>query len=185
MTGLIGSQRLFAAYPPHTLFWILWLGVNAFVLLGRKIFEGRFYNVAVSSWLGSAMLIGCMTNAGEVLRESNLVLPSWLINPTFHVVIGAICIAAGANMTRVEIRRIGWRNMEIVDRVFNLVIGPAFMYLLFTLVPITLLRGAHDQIYWTAGELVVYALTLWYDTYTGRIHQPEWLEFEDLYGRDY
>ena len=176
---LFGSHRLFATMNPWVLGVVLYFGVNAFVLLGRKIFEGRAYNVAYSSWLGSAALIGCMSIAGHVLHRPDLPLPAWLTSSMYHQIVAGVSIVIGICMGALAIYQTTWAKSQWVDLAFNLVIAPLFMYLLATLLPvINLYLGVNvPTIYktMTIVLLMLYGVTAIIDIRTGRLHQPEWV----------
>lgn len=173
---LFGSQHLFAIYSPWLLGVVLYATIMILVLLGRKIFEGRAYNVAYSSWLGGATLIGCMSIAGRALHRPDVVLPAWLASSTYHVTIAEISIMIGIFMGALAIYQTTWRESQVVDLAFNFLMAPAFIYGLVTLLPVTCFQGTPFEKTATVVLIVAYLVTAIIDIRTGRLHQHEWLE---------
>jgi hypothetical protein len=172
--NLVDSHRLFADLPPFIIFAILFVGVNAFVLIGRKITEGEYYNVSFSSVIGGGALMGCMSIAGHILHRPDLVLPDWLVSAKFHDVSQVISLVIGALMGLLAIYQTSLIKSKFVDLWFNFAIAPLFLYLLGTLLPVTYFQGDALEKTATFVLLVLYAVTAIMDIKSGRLHQPEW-----------
>lgn len=173
---LFGSHQLFATLNPWGLGVFLYAFIMLLVLLGRKIFEGRAYNVSWSSVVGGAALFACMAIAGQVLHRPYLMLPSWLLSITFHQIAAEAGIVIGICMGAVAIYQTTWVKSQWVDLAFNFLMVPAFFYLLGTLLPVIYFQGTADEEMATVVLLIVYGVTAIIDIVTGRLHQPEWLE---------
>jgi hypothetical protein len=152
----------------------LYIGCIAVLPLGRKLFEGVAYNVALSSKWGDLALICCVLIAANILKKQNVEIP-WIFRRGFHTTCVTMAPLVGIGLQVRAAAAHGWRFGELMDGYHNLVIVPVFLYLLVATLPIVHLYGTRAQVLRTFAFLLLWGSLVCYDFVTGRLEQRSWL----------
>lgn len=152
----------------------LYIGCIALLPLGRKLFEGVAYNVALSSKWGDLALICCVLIAERTLRKQTVEIP-WINRRGFHATCRTLALLVGIGLQVRAAAVHGWRFGEIMDCYHNLIIVPVFLYLLVAALPIVYVYGTRVQKLGTVALLLLWGSLVCYDFATGRLEQQSWL----------
>jgi len=171
---------LLAENPVWLTLVILYVATIGILPLGRWLFEGFRYNVALSSKYGDVALIVCVLIAASILKRQPV--EPWLASSTFHGVAIGLSIGIGL-IAEVLVRANPSLRMgcEIMDVYHNLFIVPLFVYLILAIaIPAIYLYGTGLQKIVSLSLLVAWATLFVYDLHTGRLNQREWLTKNDV-----
>lgn len=150
----------------------LFVGMTLYVLsvgiifVGRRILEGRFYNVAFSSWVGDAFLIGIiLITKGVLTRDS---ASSYSLCWHAAAIVSSLLVGILVN----------WivPAKQWMDIYHNLVVIPLLFYLVVFVSSYTILfHGSPMQKVVAAACFIMWFALAVYDWTSGRIDQRVWL----------
>lgn len=165
---LIGSHYFLNAYPLYV-YPLIFLFGYLILLGGRKLFEGRAYNVSFSASWGCACLTGFLIIAAWIIQQPDCHPVNWMESKYFHFIVMIVSII----FTIVNI--LSTRPKQIMDKWwFAMFVFPLFIYFVLTTVPIYLYGSLIQKI---AGcdLLLLWLLLVRYDSKKERLDQRRWI----------
>ncbi|MEK7612772.1 MAG: hypothetical protein AAB449_01335 [Patescibacteria group bacterium] len=168
--NLWASHYVLAVAPLWLTAAVLYFFTIAVLYLGRAVFEGMSYNVALSSKFGDVGLIMIVLIGATILQRDGLYLPHWASGAGSH---GALAFCAAA--IGITIFIVVWSE-QVMDNYHHMIIVPLFLYLLASVAPVIYLNGTRLEQWGSMVLLAIWLALLGLDAYTGRLEQRAWLE---------
>mgnify|MGYP003395363423 CR=1 FL=1 len=141
------------------------------IRIGRKVLEGRGYNVALSSDIGDIFIVLAIA-VGIYILQRGAMIPWWMGDGPQHTGLFAAIVAVsivGCWLT------LGSRSGQVMDIYHDVVVFPTLLFLFIMLAPIVYLSGTPAQKIVALACVVVWAGLAVFDFKTGRIDQRSWL----------
>ena len=176
MQTFVGSHWVLANLSWWGSILILWILTIGILPVGRLYFEGYGYNVAWSSKYGDWALIMCIVIAAFILQRPGH-LPSWLISGTYHIVCGALAVAAGILLVTVANPL---TREQVMDNYHNFFVVALLFYLLATTLPVVYWGGMTGEKVIVLCLLLLWAGLVVVDFQTGRSDQRSWLAKQSI-----
>lgn len=144
---------------------ILYTFCVGIVFVGRGYFEGRMYNIALSSYIGDTFLIAIVLIAKGILErdKTSLLNLNWLISIGLSLLVGIL---------------VNWTvpAKQMMDIYHNLVVIPLLFWLVvFVSSQPIVFHGSTMEKIGAAMCLVMWLVLAAYDWSSGRIDQRAWL----------
>ena len=164
---LVGSHQFLNAFPLYV-YALIFVGFYLLLLGGRKLFEGKAYNVARSADMGDAALTFFIILAARVIQKPNFNPAGWMETGIFHWIVAGLSFL-------VIIYFLLQKPRHIMDFFHAIVIAPIFFYLIITTIPIYWCYTG--IIYKIIGLLLLlaWAALVVYDTKKRRLDQRHWI----------
>ena len=166
--SLFGSHYFLNACPLYVYALIFALGLSL-LFIGRKIFEGKAYNVARSGDLGDTGLAGFIILAAWIIQNGNFHPALWMESGIFHSIVIVVSIISAI------IYFVTALPYQKMDCWHALLIVPIFLYFIITTIPVYVYASPAQKI---AGfmMLMVWLFTLVYDKKEDRLDQRKWIK---------
>ena len=171
-TKLVGSHYVLATLPIWATAAILVFILLA-VFIGRDILEGLPYDIAYASLVGDFALMIVALISATILHRNELKIGRWLQIPAVHVAILAGSILLGILVSFVTLNL---RSGQLMDIYHDVIIGPLFLYLGITLLPVIFKNGTKKEIIASLCFILLWASLVGFDIRTDRMNQREWLQ---------
>ena len=165
--------------PTWLTFAVLFFFCIGVVPLGRKLFEGTAYNVALSSKWGDIGLICSIVVAARILKRQTVQV-RWFEGLVFPITVLVVGLAIGVCLHIRTMVGHSWMFGPVMDAYHNLIVVPLFFFLLALTLPIIWLHGAAIEKALTLISLALWVVLVLYDLKTGRLDQRRWLEMHNL-----
>lgn len=176
-SNFFGIYWVMAEVPLWAIYIGLWFFCIGILYPGRKLFEGRAYNVAFSSDFGDIALIGIFIIGAWVLQANGKV-PKFANSLFYQAIcfIAALIIGIVCQFLYLDFLGKKGRPFMIMDSYHNLVAIPLLAYLIFPInIPVMLISG--NLLQWLLGVAMatVWTILVFIDLRTGRLDQKTWL----------
>lgn len=168
MGHLSGIQRLLAELPGVTFVVMLAVGIGGIWVL-RRASAGEWYNVTYSGQVGDVALTLVVLLGIGVMRSLGEPLPAWLGSLVSQLVLLAACFALGLFVLKFGHRPI-WEE-QAPEQLHGFLIVPALLYLVTTVVAVTIWAGAWRTLALEAVLIGFWAFLVYVDFKTGRADQ--------------
>lgn len=168
----VGIYALLASMPIWAIALILYFAFDVVMHIGRDRNEGLGYQVAYSAKIGDMGLMIAVLIGATILQRGDVVPPSWLMRPGWHIFLIASLFVLGwmvNDLTR------HFRSAQKMDRYHDMVIAPFIVYCGITLVPIIVRGGTYTEKLVSLCLVVLWMLLVECDFMTHRMDQRAWL----------
>ena len=166
---LHGGHWFLSLFHPYGLYMLSFLMGYLILLGGRKLFEGRAYNIARSADIGDIALTGFVTIGSGIIQQPNFHPAIWMESTFFHSVVTILSVLVIIYFLRPKLAR------HAMDKFHAIVIAPIFFYFVVTVAPIYWCYGDEIQIFLGALCIFIWVALVVYDTKTGRLDQRQWI----------
>lgn len=168
-TNLVGIFAWIAAVPVLAMVLLLNFLCIDILPVGREKYEGLFYDVALSSFIGDRVLIlGCIP-IGILVLQRGAVLPSWLGSPISQVVW--VVVAGFSTFVFYDFAK-PVQKMDIWHCRFTV---PVLVFLVPLMMMVTLCCGNLWEKVGTCALFAVWVVLVVQDFRKNRMNQQEWL----------
>ena len=167
--SLYGSHSFLNDYS-IPFYYLLYAIFYSILWIGRKIFEGRGYDVALSSKFGDVGLATFIIIASYIIQQPDFQPTEWMESRSFNWSMASISISAGMVFLVLV------KPKHLVDGWHAIITVPMFLYFIGTTVPVYLYHGT-----WWQQVIGLFLLLFWlalviYDAKTGRLDQRKWIK---------
>jgi hypothetical protein len=167
LNTLHGSHFWMVYFPDWFLIFVmLFMGYGVLFLL-RDYFEGFYYNISFAAVIGDIGLMSIVMIGAGILKSQGMVSADWVRSVYCHFTCAIAAIGAGAFLLARVRRQQGWFG-EYADRFHNIVIVPAFSYLVATLLPIIYYQGSSIEKGATVFFIALWATLVYVDSKTDK-----------------
>ncbi|HEY4526386.1 MAG TPA: hypothetical protein VJK53_00820 [Candidatus Paceibacterota bacterium] len=135
----------------------------------RRISAGEWFNVTYSGQIGDVALTALVLVGVSVLRNLESPLPAWLGSATAQWIWLTACFGLGLLALKFGHRPIF--EEQAPEILHGFVIVPGLLYLVTTMVAVTIVAGAWRALAVEIIILVFWVVLVWIDQITGRADQ--------------
>lgn len=151
---------------------VLYFFAVPFIWLGRKIIEGKGYNVSYASNWGALSLIAMIGMGVTLLQHKPVIIPNMFGDTMGQVALLATLVLGMALLTLIDYMI---NTKQLMDIYHNLVVVPVLGTLVLLLGQVIWLNGSGAQIIIAAACILAWAMFLIVDIIDGRLNQREYL----------
>jgi len=163
---------ILTALPVWATAGILFVITMVAILVGRDVLEGLPYNVSYSAVVGDAGLIISVLIAATVLQRGGCYIPELLQVVKVHELVLVASMALGA---AVSVFTLGQRSGQLMDVYHDVIVGPLFLYLAITLLPVVYYNGTRVEKWSVVGFIILWFILVVFDIRYDRMNQRDWL----------
>ena len=170
-TILYGSHHFLNVCPIYIVI-IVSVILYSGILILRKIYEGKAYDVALSSMFGdNIFLLAFIIGAGLILKQPNYQPSSWMESPIFHWVVAGCGILASLIYGTIT------KQIYAGDRYHAFVLFPFYFYLVITCAPVYYDQPGSNWLFVLGiGLLLGWFILVIIDIKFDRMNQRKWID---------
>jgi len=167
---LHGSHWFLSLLHPYYYGYVLFFVLDYLLLLGgRRLFEGRAYNVARSADIGDIALTYFVTIGAGIIQQSNFHPAVWMESEIFYWMVALLSILIIIYFLKPKLAR------HTMDKFHAIVIAPIFFYFIVTVAPVLWCYGNEIQMLFGFLCLLTWVATVIFDTKNNRLDQRVWI----------
>ena len=164
---LVGSYWFLNQFPIFV-YIVIYVLFYSILLVGRWMFEGRAYDVALSSKYGDMALGAFVVYAASMIKQQDFQTKEFMQDPGFHWIVVIVSIVI--TLIYIIITKPA-REMDIWHGIITV---PLFLYLIGTIAPVYYYASSSEL---ALGVLLIaiWIILVIYDVLSGRMDQRKWI----------